>query len=69
MPAVIPDILPELRPMVATAVLLLVHVPPVVASLSVDIAVPMQILVIPVIGAGLAPTVTVVPIVQPVPNE
>ena len=57
-PADMPDTAPEGEPTVAIAVLLLLHVPPVVASPSVVVA-PAQTLVVPVIAAGAGLTVTV----------
>lgn len=68
-PGAMPETMPVVAPIVAVPVLLLLHVPPVVALLSVVMAVPMHTTVLPVIAAGLAPTVTTVLIVQLVPNE
>jgi len=51
---------------VALAVALLLHVPPVVASVSTDV-VPGHNVVVPVIDGGNAVTVTVVVTGQPVP--
>jgi len=48
--------MPLIEPIMATAGLLLVHVPPVVASCNVETA-PWQMLVIPVMPAGVAFTV------------
>ncbi len=53
-----------LEPTVATDVLLLIHVPPLVASVSV-IAIPVQSRVFPEIDAGDGLTVTIVVAVQP----
>lgn len=63
MPVTIP-----VMPIVATGVLLLLQVPVVVASLKVVVA-PTHIISVPVIGNGLGPTVTVVVMVHPEPNE
>jgi hypothetical protein len=51
-PAATPVTVPVVDPIVASAVLLLVHVPPVVASLNVSVA-PGQIAPAPVIDAGV----------------
>jgi hypothetical protein len=67
-PAPIPVTMPDAEPMVATPVLLLVHVPPPVVLLSVVI-VPAQIPVAPVIAAAPVLMVTMVVAVQPVPKE
>lgn len=67
-PVVTPVIVPVVAPAVAVVVLLLVQLPPVVASLSVDVA-PMHTTAVPVIAAGNGFTVTVAVFVQPVPNE
>jgi hypothetical protein len=56
-PGVTPVTVPVSEPIVATEVLLLFHVPPNVASLSV-LVVPTHIFVVPVIAAGVAYTVT-----------
>jgi hypothetical protein len=58
---------PEVSPMVATVVLLLLHVPPVVTSINV-VVVPGQILSVPVIVDGIGLTVTIVVARQPVPG-
>ncbi len=50
--------MPVVEPIVATPVLPLLHVPPGVAQLSVDVC-PTHILIVPVIGAGKQLTVTV----------
>ena len=55
---------PVAEPMVATDVLLLLHVPPVVASINVVVA-PAQIVVAPVIAPGSGFTVIVVVVGQP----
>lgn len=59
---------PVVTPIVATAVLSLVHVPPVVLLLSVVVA-PVHIAVVPVIGPGAAVTVIVAVTLQDVPSE
>jgi len=66
-PAATPVINPVVAPMVATAVLLLLQVPPGVASAS-DAEEPAHTLKIPVIGAIEVPPVTVIALVtaQPV---
>lgn len=68
-PGAMPETIPVVEPIVAVPVLLLLHVPPVVALLKVETAVPIHITVVPVMAAGLAPTVTTVEIVHPVPSE
>jgi hypothetical protein len=68
-PGAMPETMPVVAPIVAVPVLPLLQVPPVVVLLSFVIAVPMHTTVLPVIAAGLAPTVTTVLIVQLVPNE
>ncbi len=55
-PAVIPDTTPVPAPTVATAVLLLLHAPPVLVVLSVVVC-PTQALVLPVMAAGSGFTV------------
>lgn len=67
-PADNPDIVPLVTPMVATAVLLLLHVPPGELLLIV-IDDPAQTPVAPVITADAGFTVTIVVTVQPKPNE
>jgi hypothetical protein len=64
-PAVMPVTMPEVIPIVAMPVELLVHVPPIAASLSV-VVLPMQTLVMPVMGGGGGVTVAIVAIAQPV---
>ena len=64
-PVEIPETIPVDEPMVATEVLLLLHMPPGVASESV-VVVPAHKLVAPVIAAGTGFTVNVTPEVQPV---
>ena len=64
LPAVTPVTLPDVELTVALP-LLLVHVPPVMASLSVVLRV-VQTLVIPVIAAGTGLTVNDVVFIQPV---
>ena len=63
-----PVTIPVVAPTVAVAVLLLLHVPPVVGSLSVVVA-PMHTTAVPVIAAGSGFTVTVAVFVHPVPSE
>jgi hypothetical protein len=64
-PALTPVIIPEVRPIEAKAMLLLVHVPPVVASAKA--AMPFtQTVVVPAIAAGFGLTVTVNHAIQPV---
>lgn len=63
-PAATPVTVPVTEPTVATATVLLLHTPPVVAELSV-VADPAHTLVVPVIAAGIALTVTVVVVLQP----
>ncbi len=53
-----PVTIPELVPTVATAVLVLLHVPPVTASLSVVVD-PTQMVVVPAMGPGGAVIITV----------
>ena len=56
-PAATVETIPEVAPIVATPVLLLLHVPlPASVSVAVD---PRQIVVIPAIGAGVALTVVI----------
>ena len=62
-PPAIPVTIPDEPPMVAAAVLLLVHAPPLVASDRV-VVLPWQIVVIPVIGVSKF-TVTIVVKEQP----
>lgn len=54
--------------MVATVVLLLLQVPPVVASVSAEVA-PTHIVVAPLIGDGAGLMVSVLLTVQPEPSE
>jgi hypothetical protein len=68
MPAVIEFTTPLDEPIVATAGLLLLHVPPVVISAKV-VAVPAHIEVVPVIAAGAEFTVIDKYALQPVPKE
>jgi len=65
LPPATPVTIPELEPTVASAVLLLVHVPPVVASLNVVVA-NGQRTIVPVIAAGSGLTVSVVVVKHPV---
>ena len=67
-PAVRPVTTPVETPIVATPVLPLVHVPPLVASVRVVVA-PTQALSVPPMAAGLAFTVTTVVTRQPVLSE
>lgn len=55
-PAVIPDTIPVPAPTVATAVLLLLHAPPVLVVLKVVVC-PTHALVLPVMAAGSGFTV------------
>jgi hypothetical protein len=66
-PDVRPDTMPVPAPTVATAVLLLLQVPPVLVVLSVVVC-PTQALVLPVITAGSGFTVATAVRWQPVPN-
>jgi hypothetical protein len=63
-PAATPHAVPVELPMVATAVLLLLHVPPAVASLRV-VQVPAHMVVVPMIAAGNGLTVATIVAVQP----
>jgi len=69
-PAIIPVAVPEVEPIVAIDVLLLVHTPPVVASLK-DVVRPTHKLGNPVIGAGrgftVSAAVVALALVQPAP--
>jgi hypothetical protein len=67
-PVDIPVTKPEPETTVATEVLLLVHAPPPVASVSGVVA-PVQTVVVPVMGAAARLTVTDVVAVQPAPSE
>jgi hypothetical protein len=58
---------PELLPIVAMPVLLLIHVPPPVASLRVVVE-PEQTLSVPLIGGGGVLTVMGIVAIQPVPK-
>lgn len=66
-PAIFPVTIPEDEPMVATIVLLLVHVPEPDELLRTDVP-PMQTFILPDIVAGEGFTVTVVTTLQPVLN-
>ena len=66
-PATMPVTIPVLL-IVPVAKLPLLHVPPVVASLS-DVVNPAQTCAVPVIAAGTAFTVTIDVTVQPLPSE
>jgi hypothetical protein len=63
-PAATPHAVPAELPMVATDVLLLLHVPPAVASLRV-VQVPAHMVVVPMIAAGNGLTVATIVVVQP----
>ena len=63
-PAVLPVTMPEDEPTEATAALLLVQVPPPVASVNA-VLLPMHTLVVPVITEGPEFTFTVVVALQP----
>ena len=65
-PAVIPETTPVVIPTVAIEVLLLLHVPPVVASASVLVE-PRHTLIVPVIGATEVEDVTVIVAYTPQP--
>lgn len=62
-----PERIPLAEPIVAWAVLLLLHVPPPVASVSVEVN-PKQIAVVPLIAPGAVFTVSVVVATQPIPD-
>ena len=64
-PADTPQTMPVVLPAVATAVLLLAHVPPVVALVRVT-QLPTHIVNVPVMAAGMGLTVMVVVVKQPV---
>ena len=64
MPAATPETMPELVPIVATLVLLLVQVPPPVFERVV--VEPAQTVAVPVIADGNGFTVTTVVVIQPV---
>ena len=68
MPVAIPDTIPDTEPMVATARLELVQIPPVTASETVDVT-PKQTFSVPVILAGEGLIVTMVVVVHPPENE
>ena len=63
-PKELPVAIPLLKPMVSTAVLLLAHVPPVVASDKVVVK-PTHTVMVPVMADGSAFTVTVAVMKQP----
>ena len=67
-PPITPVTTPVPVPTVATVVVLLAHLPPGVPSLRV-LACPAHIVVMPVIGSGLAFTDIMVYVVQPAPSE
>jgi len=64
-PEVTPVTVPDVAPIVATPVLLLVHVPPEVASVNVVVR-PTHTFVVPPIAAGFGLTVKLVTAIQPV---
>ena len=66
-PEVTPVTVPEVEPMVATPVLLLVQLPPEVASVNVVVK-PTHTFVVPPIAAGFGLTVKLVTAIQPVLN-
>ena len=63
-PPVIPVRIPVVAPIVPTAVLLLLQVPPVLASLRV-VVLPAHIGVVPIMAPGVGFTVIVVVVLQP----
>jgi hypothetical protein len=63
-PVTIPAIIPLLLPAVAIVVLLLLHVPPVVASVS-EAVLPVQITAVPIITDGNVSTAIVVHVAHP----
>ena len=67
MPGAVPQTTPVRLPIAATPELLLLHVPPLVASVSVT-QLPVQTLVGPAIADGNALTVTACVAIQPVPK-
>lgn len=67
-PAEMPETIPVDKPTAAIPVLLLLHVPPDVASVSV-VAVPAHMLAAPLIGEGEGKTVIDLVTVHPVPSE
>ena len=67
-PAAIPATIPVSEPIVAVAVVLLLHVPAPLASLSAEVL-PVHTVVVPVIGAGTGTTFTVVVALHKPPNE
>ncbi len=67
MPVVTPDTTPPVDVTVATAVLLLLHVPPEVASLNVTVD-PTHTFALPVIAAGNGLTVNTADAAHPVLN-
>ena len=64
-PSVMPVTVPVEDPIVATAVLLLLHTPPLVALVNVVVK-PMHTFVVPPIAAGFGLTVKLVTAIQPV---
>ncbi len=66
-PIAMPETRPDETPIVATAVLLLAHVPPVTALVSVFDP-PVQTVFMPVIAGGKGFTVTIIVDIQPVEN-
>jgi len=67
MPADIPVAVPEVLPIVASRILLLVHVPPPGVEARV-VLFPGQTLSVPVIVDGVVLTVTIADVLQPVGN-
>lgn len=67
-PAAIPATMPVSEPIVAVAVVLLLQVPAPLASLRADVL-PVQTVVVPVIGDGTGTTFTVVVALHKPPNE
>jgi len=66
-PSVMPVTVPDVEPMVATAVLLLLHTPPLVISVNVIVK-PTHTLLVPPMAAGFGLTVKLVTAIQPVVN-
>lgn len=64
-PAPVPVTIPDIKPAVATAVLLLVHDPPVIVFVNVVVA-PAHMFLVPLIAVGPGLTVTTVVILHPV---
>jgi hypothetical protein len=66
-PVAAPVTIPKIGSIVATAVLLLVHSPPAIVSLSAVVA-PMHVLSIPAMAEGDDKTVITADVLQPVGN-